>query len=185
MRTPLRLAVALVCAALLAVGAAGCGDDDDTPPAADTSPTQTGGATTGTTPSEPVTVYFSDETGRLVAEERVGTASLEGALALLAEGPESADLVAALPTGTRVLGATVEDGAAEVDLSAEFESGYPPGGAAAELAIVGPIVGTAAAQPGVESVLITVEGRVPAPVGTQFDFSQPFSPEDFPVDESP
>ncbi len=118
----------------------------------------------------------------MVAETREGPADLLGAMEALAAGPIDTDLIPALPAGTTVLGAELDGTVARVDLSEEFEAGYPSGGAAAELATVGPIVHTAAEVAGVESVAITVEGRVPAPTGTQLDFSTPLTPEDVPLD---
>lgn len=178
-----RLAAAAALGAVLAIAPA-CSDDDDPP--APTGPTATAPATTGgataTAPGE-VTVYFADAEGGLAAETREGTPGLLGAMEALAAGPDDPELIPALPAGTRVLSAeTDEDGVARVDLSAEFESGYPSGGAAAELATVGPVVHTAAAIPGVASVAITVEGRVPQPTGSQLDFSTPLTAEDVPLD---
>lgn len=110
-----------------------------------------------------------------------GAEALDAALTALADGPRDPALLPALPPGTRVLGAAVADDVAGVDLSGEFESGYPPGGAAAELAVVGPLVRTAAGASGASRVRVLVEGRVPAPAGSQFDFSEPLSPGDLPA----
>jgi len=129
-------------------------------------------------------VYFADVTGRLVPERReraAGADPLAAALAALAEGPVDPSLVPALPAGTRVLGAGVADGVAQVDLSVEFERGYPPGGSAAELAVVAPLVCTAAQAAGTARVRILVEGRAPAPVGAQIDLAEPLAPGDVPT----
>ena len=177
-----RSLLAAALGAVLALAPA-CSDDDE-PPAATgttaTAPVTTGGST-ATAPGE-VTVYFADADGALAAETREGTPDLLGAMEALAAGPDDPALIPALPAGTRVLSAELDGTVARVDLSGEFESGYPSGGAAAELATVGPIVHTAAEIPGVESVAITVEGRVPMPTGTQLDFSAPLTPEDVPLD---
>ena len=138
-------------------------------------------ASTAAPPTGTVAVYFAGDAGDLVAEARpvpAGTGPLDAAMGALAEGPASPDLIAALPPGTRVLGAAVEDGVATVDLSADFEAGYPPGGSAAELAAVAPLVRTAAEAAGTGRVRILVEGRAPAPAGGQLDLSEPLSPED-------
>jgi spore germination protein GerM len=74
-----------------------------------------------------------------------------------------------------VLGARAADGVATVDLSREFEAGYPADGSAAELAVVGPLVKTAAEAAGAGRVRILVEGRVPAPDGGQLDLSEPLA----------
>lgn len=128
------------------------------------------------------TVYFMDVDGALVAEDRAvpDDDPVGGALAALADGPTDSRLLPALPEGTRVLGVRVDDDAVRVDLSGEYESAYPAGGAAAELAVVTPLVHTATRAAGVDAVIVTVEGRVPAPVGSQIDFTRPLTPRDFP-----
>lgn len=172
--TPLSRLVAAACAALAAALPAGCGGGDD-------DGSTTTAATTISRPAPEVTVYFSDDTGALVPERRrgrAGEAPLDAAMRALADGPSTAGVVPALPPGTTVRSTRVEGDVAVVDFSAELESGYPPGGAAAELAVVAPIVRTATEAAGTERARILVEGRVPAPTGTQLDFSAPFSPAD-------
>ena len=143
-----------------------------------------GPTTTATAPPPPpaatVTVYFSDDAGELVAEERPAPPgpALDAAMEALAQGPADPSLVPALPPGTRLLGAGVADDVATVDLSPEFESGYPSAGSAAELAVLGPLVRTAAEAAGAGRVRILVEGRAPAPPDSQFDLSQPLAPAD-------
>lgn len=194
-RTRARRLGALACAlAAAATLAAGCGDDGDEAATTSTAaPATTGAPTTAPATTAPpatvpatrsVTLYFSDDQGVLRAERREvpGTGEpLAAAVQALAEGPLDPSLVPALPPGTRVLGARTAGGEAVVDLSREFEIGYPPGGAAAELAVVGPIVRTAAGASGAARVRILVDGRAPAPTGSQFDFSTPFAPGDFPA----
>jgi spore germination protein GerM len=155
-------------AVILALAA--CGDDRSAP-----------ATTTATTAGATVTVYFASEAGGLVAEERpapAGADPLDAALAALADGPSGPGLLPALPPGTRVLGTAADGRVATVDLSAELESGYPSGGSAAELALVAPLVRTAAEAAGAERVRILVEGRAPAPAGGQIDLSQPLAPAD-------
>ena len=163
----LAVAVAVLAAAALAA----CGDDSPEP-------------ATPASPAGVVPVYFVDAAGRLVPERReraAGTEPLEAAVAALAEGPVDPSLVPALPAGTRLLGSRVVDGVAEVDLCAELETGYPPGGSAAELAVVAPLVRTAAEAAGAQRVRILVEGRAPAPVGAQIDLGEPLAPGDVPT----
>ena len=128
-----------------------------------------------------VTVWFTDDTGALVAETRAAPAGasspLEAAALSLADGPTAPGLLPALPPGTRVLGAGAAGGVATVDLSREFETGYPAG-SAAELAVLAPLVRTAAEAAGAQRVRILVEGRAPAPAGGQLDLSEPLSPDD-------
>lgn len=143
-----------------------------------------GDASPGPSDSAPSTaaVYFMDIDGALVSEDHPVPADdpVGGALAVLADGPTDSRLLPALPAGTRVLGVSVEGDTVRVDLSGEYEAGYPAGGAAAELAVVAPLVHTATRTAGVDAVIVTVEGRVPDPVGSQIDFSQPLMPRDFP-----
>lgn len=159
--------IALLVAAALAL--AGCGGDGPS-------------TTSDARDDEVVGVYFAGVDGGLVREERLVPVGdpLRGALEELAAGPEGADALAALPAGTRLLGAGVEGDVARVDLSEEFRTGYPTGGSAAELAVVAPLVRTAAEASGAGAVLVTVDGADPAPIGSQVDFSQPLRPEDFP-----
>ncbi|WP_217915094.1 GerMN domain-containing protein [Miltoncostaea marina] len=199
-----RVALAAAACALAATAAAGCGDDDGaqaTTPAttaATTAGTATATApapTAGTAPAPPATapappaatapvrLWFADADGALRAETREAPSTgdpLADAMAALAEGPDDPALLPALPEGTTVLGTSVAGDEARVDLSGEFERGYPQG-SAAELATVGPIVRTAAEASGAARVRILVEGRVPAPTGTNFDFSRPFAPGDLPA----
>lgn len=152
--------------ALLLPALAACGGGDD-------------GAATTAPPAE-VTVWFADEEGALVAETRAAppaSSALEAAMLALAEGPADPALLPALPAGTRVLGAGVAGGVATVDLSPELESGYPAGGAA-ELALLAPLVRTAARAAGVGRVRVLVEGRVPEPAAAQVDLSGPLSEAD-------
>jgi spore germination protein GerM len=187
--------------AVLALGAAvtfaaACGDDGASgtttapdvtgptttvtaPPA--TSPTVTAPpATSATAPEMAVGVYFSDASGALVREERAVPEGdpVTAALGELLAGPTGAGLSPALPPGTNVLGVADQGDVVTVDLSAEFEDNYPPGGAAAEFAVLAPLVRTVSEAAGGDRVAITVEGRVPSPTGSQFDWTQPFSPDD-------
>jgi spore germination protein GerM len=179
-----------IAAALIAVAvasAAACGDDGNEPgttTAAATAPATTAPPTSATTtetaPTMVVAVYFSDAQGELVREERQVPEGdpVAAALTELARGPVGEGLAPALPEGTRVLGLSERDDVVTVDFSAEFEENYPPGGAAAEFAILRPVVQSVSEASGGKDVAITVEGRVPAPTGSQFDWTQPFSPDD-------
>jgi hypothetical protein len=180
-----RLPAALAAGLLLAAAGCGGGDGDQAQPTVATAP-----APAATSPaSEPATgtpravvVIFSDPAGQgLVAVRRTVTAGsdLRAALVGLAQGPGAADgAVAALPAGTTVVGTNVAGGEALVNLSQEFLDGYPSGGAAAEFAVLAPIVYTATEVAGVERVRITVDGRPPAPVGSQYDWSRAFTRAD-------
>ena len=62
----------------------------------------------------------------------------------------------AIPAGTRLLGLTIKDGVATVDLSSEFESG---GGSASATIRLGQVVYTLTQFPTVKSVVFQIDGR--------------------------
>ena len=152
------------------------------PPAATTTHQATTGATT---PARKVRLYFADaDAQQLIGESRPTAATgsdLRAALVELARGPASGSTrQSALPVGTAIIGTNVRGGEALVNLSAEFNQGYPTGGAAAEFAVIAPLVYTATAINGVGRIRITVDGRTPAPVGSQYDWTRAFTRADFP-----
>ena len=87
----------------------------------------------------------------------VGAAAIDALLA----GPDPNDsgerlLSTAIPDGSRLLGLTIDDGIATVDLSSEFESG---GGSLSMFTRLGQMVFTLTQFPTVESVLFEIEGQ--------------------------
>ena len=87
----------------------------------------------------------------------IGTAAMQALLA----GPSEAEraervITSAVPEGSRLLGLTIEDGVATVDLSSEFESG---GGSMSILVRLAQVVYTLTQFPTVQSVLIEIDGR--------------------------
>ncbi len=87
----------------------------------------------------------------------IGTAAVNALLA----GPSSAErgereITSAVPAGSRLLGLTIEDGVATVDLSSEFESG---GGSMSIFVRLAQVVYTLTQFPTVQSVLIEIEGQ--------------------------
>ena len=152
------------------------------PAAATTSPPA---ATGTTTPVRKVTLYFADADAQQLIEESRPTGAtgsdLRASLVELAKGPmPGSTRQSVLPVGTAIIGTNVRSGEALVNLSAEFSQGYPGGGAAAEFAVLAPLVYTATAIDGVERVRITVDGQTPAPTGSQFDWTRAFTRADFP-----
>lgn len=187
--------------ALLAIGAgavafSGCGGATNESPASTRDSTAqtaappaaktTRQATTGTTtPARKVKLFFADADAQQLIEESRPTAAtgsdLRAALVELAKGPASGSTrQPALPMDTTIIGTNVRGGEALINLSAEFNRGYPSGGAAAEFAVLAPLVYTATAIDGVERVRITVDGRTPAPAGSQYDWTRAFTRADFP-----
>ena len=188
--------LALLAIGGIAVALSGCGGATNESPAstqdstaqtsAPPAATTTRQATTATTtPARKVKLYFADADAQQLIEESRPTAAtgsdLRAALVELARGPASGSTQQpALPRGTAIVGTNVRGGEALVNLSAEFNQGYPAGGAAAEFAVVAPLVYTATAINGVGRVRITVDGRTPAPVGSQYDWTRAFTRADFP-----
>ncbi len=189
----IRIALALLVLAVGAIALGGCGGSDAEPQAPVASTTHTSlpmpGSTTTpattATPTRTATLYFADaDAAQLIEESRPTSATgsdLRVALVELAKGPASASTQQrALPKGTAVIGTNVRGGEALVNVSGEFIQGYPSGGAAAEFAVLAPLVYTATAIDGVERLRITVDGKTPAPVGSQFDWARAFTRADFP-----
>ena len=90
----------------------------------------------------------------VVADRRVGTAALEALLG----GPTASEngVGTAIPDGTRLLGLTVRNGVATVDLTSEFESG---GGSLSMQMRLGQVVYTLTQFPTVEGVRFELDGR--------------------------
>jgi hypothetical protein len=90
------------------------------------------------------------------ATKGVATAAMNALL----DGPGGAErsggLSTTIPDGTDLLGLSIKDGVATVDLSREFESG---GGSASVLGRLAQVVYTLTQFPSVQSVLFRVEGR--------------------------
>ncbi|HSW10843.1 MAG TPA: GerMN domain-containing protein [Bacillota bacterium] len=109
-----------------------------------------------------VAVYFGDAMAQFtVPEDRVielrGRPLVVRVLEELVAGPRTPGLHATLPTGTRVLGATVEGGVARVDFSRELVDNHP-GGSTGEFMTINAIVYTLTDLEGVEAVTILVDG---------------------------
>ncbi len=95
------------------------------------------------------------------------TAVARSAMEALLRGEILADydrLASAIPAGTRLLGLTIRDGIATVDLSREFESG---GGSASAFYRLGQVVYTLTQFPTVRAVLFQVEGKTVTTFGSE------------------
>lgn len=165
---------------LLLMGACGGGDDVEDassppatppstaapePPATTEAPATTAAPTT-TSEASPeevvVNVYWLRDTqiavgGRMVEPPAVAAAALEE----LAAGPDPLEaelgMGTAIPPGTEVLGLTIDDGLATVDLSSEFEvTGM---GTSGEIGLVSQVVFTLTQFPTVDAVTVTIEGE--------------------------
>jgi germination protein M len=175
---------AVVLAASLGFLASSCGSNGDATPAGPVPSvgTSTGGTTeevptpstettetseTGTDAEPPAStvtyqVWFANDEGLFVSYRtspgtpRVGTAALEALL----EGPDSFEegygLRTSIPDGTQLLGLSIEDGIASVDLTSEFETG---GGSASMQTRLAQVVYTIAQFPTVEGVVFSLDGE--------------------------
>jgi hypothetical protein len=95
------------------------------------------------------------------------TAVARSAMDTLLRGEILADyesLSTAIPAGSRLLGLSIHDGVATVDLSREFESG---GGSASAFRRLGQVVYTLTQFSTVQSVLFQVEGRTVTTFGSE------------------
>lgn len=124
-------------------------------------------ATPTPVPSTTVRVYFylGGEPGSdgLVPVERSVAAGdpVTGAMTALLAGPTASEagdrtITSAIPGGSRLLGLTVADGVATVDLSRDYESG---GGSLSMFVRLGQVVYTLTQFPDIASVVFSVEGQ--------------------------
>jgi germination protein M len=174
LRCTSRLGVGVVVLALLV---AGCGSDSNTPAAGaaggssseetpratpEQSPVSNGGGSNSTDDMTAYEVWFVEKRGRFLqvayrsqeSTPRIGSAALESLLSGPAAGDGKAS--SAIPSGVSLLGLTIQDGLATVDLSSEFESG---GGSFSMRARLAQIVFTITQFPTVDRVAIKIEGE--------------------------
>jgi Sporulation and spore germination/Immunoglobulin-like domain of bacterial spore germination len=90
------------------------------------------------------------------ATKAVATAAMNALLAGAPLGDRYRSVSSAIPAGTRLLGLTIRDGVATVDLSGQFGSG---GGSSSVLYRLGQVVYTLTQFPSVTSVLFRVDGQ--------------------------
>jgi len=96
------------------------------------------------------------------------------ALEALIEGISQDPLGSPVPSNVRVLGVTVEDGLATVDLSSEILQA--PVGAATEAIMIGAMVNTLTTSPSIQRVQFMVEGEVVESLGGHISAEEPFEP---------
>jgi hypothetical protein len=155
---------------------------------------------TETEPAETFTfeVWFARDAGTLTGEDggeialgpllfstsrtaeetpRVAQTALETLLAGPTAEEAAAGVSSAIPEDTRLLGVSVEDGIATVDLSSEFESG---GGSLGMFLRLGQVVFTVSQFPTVEAVQLELDGE-PVEVfsGEGIVLDQPLTREDY------
>ena len=131
-------------------------------PTPSTQETETGTETEPSSSTVTYQVWFANDEGLFVtyrtepATPRVGTASLESLL----EGPDSFEegygLRTAIPDGTQLLGLSIDDGIARVDLTSEFETG---GGSASMQTRLAQVTFTITQFPSVKGVVFSLDGE--------------------------
>jgi len=117
----------------------------------------------------PVTLYFATPQADGVLPEIRTMLVSDGAVARAAVmgliwGPQSEDLRATIPEGTRLLGISIANGLCTVDFSKEFVDNHP-GGSAGEIMTLSSILKTLQEFPSIEKVQILVEGQKGATLG--------------------
>ena len=166
---------------LIALFAAGC--DPDQPQR----PQPPGAADPGKQTTPPaaetmrLTVYHATKDAMYLVPEVHTVAKTDhpakSAVELLLVDPKNADLVRALPEGTKLRGLTVKDHVAYVDFSDKLVKGGR-GGSASEMLAVGAIVNTLTEFPDIYKVQILVEGKKLATLYGHLDISEPLSRSD-------
>lgn len=100
------------------------------------------------------------------------------ALEKLITGPQSSELVAVIPADTKLISIQIQDGLAILNFNQALIKNHW-GGAAAEKATVASIVKTLTAFPGIDKILILVEGKTGQSIAGHIFFDEPFSAEMF------
>lgn len=115
-------------------------------------------------------LYYADAQQRYLIGQEISvnladeTEIIKHLLELLADQPENSDLLSAIPSGTELLDADVENGLCILNLSEEFETNCPSGSAAQRLTLLA-IVNTLTQLDHIRQVEICVEGRLLAGYG--------------------
>ncbi len=108
---------------------------------------------------------------------QIGRAALEALLAGPTAEEQSIGFTSAIPPGTRLLGLTIENGIATVDLSGQFAEG---GGSFSMMARVAQVIFTLTQFPSVQAVLFQLDGQpVEALGGEGLMLDEPLGRDDF------
>ena len=147
----------------LAFAAAGCGSEKAVSLGKPPAPTTTAPEPTGTTTAQPLSleVWFAGDDG-LVPVRRtheptplVATAAVGALLAGPSASERAAGISSAVPKGTRLLGISIHNGVATVDLTSQYESG---GGSVSMQTRLAQVVYTLTQFPTVQKVRFRLDG---------------------------
>lgn len=123
-----------------------------------------------------ISLYFSDQNGEYLHEEKRDIAMVPGlARATVQEliaGPRTKGLLRTVPEGTKLLDINVENGLCRVDLSREFRENHW-GGSSGEILTVYSLVDTLTQFPTIDKVEILVEGQTVETLAGHMDLSVP------------
>ena len=155
---------------LLALTAASCGSSSSTsttttaaPTTTQPSTTTTQPSTTTTTPTVGVSVYFSKDTHLypVLRQPKYTVAVATAAMKELLGGPSPREtaigLTSSIPAGTSLLGLSIANGTATVNLSSAFESG---GGSTSMFVRLAQVTYTLTQFPTVQRVTFKIDGTV-------------------------
>ncbi|MBI5809591.1 MAG: GerMN domain-containing protein [Deltaproteobacteria bacterium] len=132
-----------------------------------------------------VDLYFISEDGTHLKAEKRGIGKGEPldeakeTLTALFSGPkpENSGLIVTVPEGTRLLGLTIKDGVAYVNISREVIEKHW-GGSSAEIQTVYSIVNTLAMNfPEIKKVQILVDGKKESTIAGHIDITRPLAPD--------
>jgi len=172
--------------AVLGMALVACDADNDSDGAATAAPSTDREQPASEAPAAltEVVVYFLDENGVIVGERRTSEEAdpLQAAMSVLTLGPEAPGLFPALESGAAVQAVELAGSIALIDLNTAFADQIPGGGSTAQIEALAPLVYTAAAVEGVESVSLSVDGGLPEVPGLAFDLAEPLTRADLPIE---
>jgi Sporulation and spore germination/Immunoglobulin-like domain of bacterial spore germination len=158
----LAFAVVAVAGGALALAAAGCGSEKAVSLGKPKPATTTGTEPTGTVPTLlSLEVWFTRGDGLVSVHRtqkptpRVATGAIEALLGGPTAAERASGVDSAVPSGTRLLGITIRDGVATVDLTSEYQSG---GGSRSMQTRLGQVVYTLTQFPTVQKVRFRLDG---------------------------
>lgn len=125
-------------------------------------------------------LYFADaQAEKVVAEVRdvtVASTLAETIVEELIKGPQSETLLGTIPAGTKLMGLTIEEGIAYVDVSAEMKTNHW-GGSASEIMTIQSLVASLTELEDVTAVQLLLEGQTEEAIFGHSCTLDPFEPD--------